>query len=375
MGMLRTQVVCLAIALAQVGASAGEVVITAADFPLEVGRRATYQIATVGGEPRGQLRSAVVGAHRVGKVVLARESVLLGTIQVPGSWVEKGEGHVAFYPGFGAERPSWRYPLPLKKGLEYEYEAVTGNAKGRVEGPEAVEVPAGKYTCLVCVEERAEGTRKNWIAPGVGIVKVQIGDAEGFIVSLTKFEEPYKAKPVAETVPMSTFDRGNLLGSALFPRARWHGVAGSPVSSSVVAIDPWTGAAGTPFSLKWAYHAKGTWVAASFNPSGDYERPADLSKHKFTTFWIKGARAGQCAVTIRASHAVEGGRINVSIPIRVTTQWRKVTLSDQVQEQLKTIDAKEVYSIGLSAYSQQEEANIIWLDEVIFHTGELPAEM
>ncbi|MFC1805437.1 hypothetical protein ACFL09_00460 [Planctomycetota bacterium] len=373
MGMLRTQVVCLAIALAQVGASAGELVISAADFPLEVGRRATYQIVT-GGEPRAELRAALVGARRVGKVLLVRESVLLGTMQVPGSWIEKGEGHVAFYPSFGAELPSWRYPMPLKKGLEYEYEAVTGQVKGRVEGPDTVGVPAGKHTCLVVVEERAEGTRKFWIAPGVGIVRVQVGAAEGAIVSLTKFEEPYTAKPAPKTVAMSTFDRGSLLGSAAFPLGRWGGVAGRP-RPRVVAIDPWTGAAGTPFSLKWAYHAKGTWVAASFNPSGDAEKPADLSKYKFTTFWIKAAHAGHCAVSIRAKHTVEDRRITVNIPIRVTTQWRKVTLSDRIQEQLNTIDPKEVYSVGLGAYSQQKDANIIWLDEVIFHLGELPAEL
>ena len=124
-----------------------------------------------------------------------------------------------------------------------------------------------------------------------------------------------------KTVAMSTFGRGNLLGSALFPSGRWSGVAGGPACSSVVAVDPWTGAAGTPFSLKWAYHAKGTWVAASFNPSGDAEKPADLSRSRFTTFWIKGAHAGQCAVPIRAKHAVKERRITVNIPIRVTTQW------------------------------------------------------
>jgi len=372
MGRVRTRIVCLMIVLAQTGASAGELVISAADFPLEVGRRATYQIAT-GGQARAELRSAVVAARRVGKVLLVRESVLLGTMQVPGSWVERGEDYVAFTPGFGAERPSWRYPMPLKKGLEYEYEAITGKVKGRVGGPETIEVPAGKYACLVCVEERAEGTRKHWIAPGVGVVKVQVGEAEGVVVSLTKLEKLFQAKPAPNAAPMSTFDRG--LGSTLFPNARWHGVVGNPASSSAVTIDPWTGAAGTPFSLKWAYQAKGTWVAASFNPSGDAERPADLSKYTYTTFWIKAARAGQCAVSIRAAHAVEGGRVNINIPIQVTTQWRKVTLSPELQAQLKTIDGKEVYSIGLSAYSREGEANIIWLDEVILHTDELPAEM
>jgi len=373
MRRLRTQVLCLAIALAHVGAAAGELVITAADLPLEVGRRATYQIA-VGGEVRAELRSALVGARRIGKAMLMREAVLFGTMQVPGSWVEKTDDHIAFYPAFGAERPAWRYPLPLKIGLEYEYEAVTGKAKGLVGGPETVEVPAGKYTCLMCVEERAEGTRTLWIAPGVGIVKVQIGDAEGAIVSLTRFEKPHTAKPAPNAMALSTFDSGDLLGSPLFPGGRWHGVAGQPVCSSVVAIDPWTGAAGTPFSLKWAYNTKGTWVAASFNPSGDPERPSDISKYAYTTFWIKAAHAGQCAVSIRAKHANEDRRTMANIPIQVTTEWRKVTLSDKTHEQLKTIDATQVYSIGLGAYSQQEDANVIWLDEVMFHTGEPPVE-
>lgn len=368
----RLAAAALCLALAGAGAAgAGELVIEAKDFPVDVGRRASYQIANAEGQQVAQVRAAIVGQRRLGDVTLAREAVLFGTMRVPDGWIAVGPDRVALYPSFGAELPTWACPMPLKAGKTYEYEAATGPVRGRVEGPETIEVPAGRFTCLVWTERRQEDgverVRKNWIAPGVGTVKALIGGAADQTLSLVSHEKPQAAKPKPGVMVLSTFDTGNPLVPLPFPRAAWSGVTGLPGATSVVDIEPWGGAAGTPFCLKWAYATAATWVSANIVPSGDVEKPVDLSGHGGASFYIKGLLERPCAVSIQAKAADRDERIMIHIPIQVTAEWRKVTLSPDTHPQLRGIDFRQVYILGLGDHSQEPAGNVIWLDEVMLH--------
>lgn len=359
--------VCVAL-LVGGAAHAGELVIRAADFPLEVGGRVTFSIVAAGGQQRGEIRAAVIGVRQLGDVAFVRQAVRIGPMRVPDSWLAITETWTAHYASFGATVPTWRCPLPLKKGLTYEYTSTDGPTKARVEGPETVKVGDKTYTCLVCVEQRGEDrVRKVWITPGVGTVKAIMSGEQDVEVAMTSLERPVNPKVPKGTAVLSTFDRDNPLGSPLFPKAAWGGAAGEPGRSSVVEIDPWNGAAGTPYSLKWTYHTKGTWAAASIVPAGDPNVSVDISRFASTSFYIKGLTARPCAVVIHAKAANEDRRTFVNIPIQVTTEWQKITLTSQTHPQLNEIDAREVYILGLSDFSQEAAANVIWLDEVMMH--------
>ncbi|MHC4251969.1 MAG: hypothetical protein ACYS9X_22855, partial [Planctomycetota bacterium] len=120
------------------------------------------------------------------------------------------------------------------------------------------------------------------------------------------------------------------------------------------------------------YHAKGTWVSAYMEPSGSGERPADLSSWGSVSFYVKGLTAGNCALTIRAK-AADADRVTmVHIPVEVTTEWRRVWFGEDTQ-QFKAIDASKVYSVSFGTYAEGEDANVIWLDEIMLHDpGEGP---
>lgn len=354
--------------LAGGAAQAGELIIRAADFPLEVGGRVTFSVTTADGQPRGEIRAAIVGVQRLGDVAFVRQAVRVGPMRLADSWLAKTETWTAHYASFGAKHPTWRCPLPLKKGLSYEYTSTDGPTRGRVEGPEAVQVGDKAYNCLVCVEQRGAGRRRKvWIAPGVGTVKAIISADQDVTVTMTRLERPVKPSVPKGTVVLSTFDSGDPLGSPLFPNGSWSGVAGQPGPSSIVEIDPWGGAARTLFCLRWTYHTKGTWVGASVVPSGDPNVSVDISRFATTSFYIKGLTARPCAVVIHAKAANEDRRTFVNIPIQVTTEWQKITLTPQTHPQLNEIDAREVYILGLSDFSQEAAANVIWLDEVMMH--------
>lgn len=345
--------------------------ITSKDFPVEVGTRTTLAITSADGQPRGELKLAIIGRRALGKTTLFRESVVFGQMRVRDSWLARSDEEFARYSSFGAEHPSWKCRLPLKAGLTYEYQSDAGRARVRVEGPEEIEVPAGKFNCLVCVEEReeADGTRrkqKQWVAPRVGVVKLVATGDRGFALSQVRMEGPRRVEAPPGVDVMSTFDVGNPLGSPLFPKAVWSGRSGLPGRVSVVDIEPTGGAAGTPFCLRWTYHTKGTWVAAYMEPSGTAWRPVDLSRYGSVSFYIKGLTAGDCALTIRARSAAGNRVIMVHVPIQVTTEWKRVEIGDGTP-QLDAIDASETYSLSFGAYAEDEEANVIWLDEIMLH--------
>ena len=54
----------------------------------------------------------------------------------------------------------------------------------------------------------------------------------------------------------------------------------------------------------------------------------------------------------------------IHIPIQVTKQWQKVTLTPDTHPQMNEIDTKRVYIVGLGDSSEEGAANVIWLDEV-----------
>jgi len=369
---------CFALLLGWAAARAGELVITSKDFAIEVGSRATLAVATVDGQPRGRLKFAIIGKRTVGKATLFREAVAFGQMRVRDSWLVKSEDEFAIYSSFGAPHPSWKCPLPLKKGLTYEYVSESGKVRARVEAQEEIEVPAGKFTCLVCVEEReADGkrwTQKSWVAPRIGGVKFTVRIDQDYTISLTETHEPRRVQAQPGTFVVSTFDTGNPLGSPLFPRAMWDGVAGQPGRASTVDIEPSGGAAGTPFSLRWTYHTKGTWVAASMLPSGNMGEPVDLSRYGSLSFYIKGLTERDCALSIQAKAAEGERRIFARVPVRVTTQWRKVAIVFETQPQLKAIDRSQVYILGFGDFDEAEAANVVWIDEVMLHLAKRMGE-
>jgi hypothetical protein len=359
---------CLLCAAALVARAArgGELVITANDLPLGIGQRMTYSLATPAGQQVGELRMAIVGRRTVGESTLYREAARFGAIRIPDFWVAVGDDGLVFYDSFGAARPVDRHPLPLKKGMTFEYESTRGKVRARVEGPEAVEVAAGKFTCLAIVREReADGQQqieKEWMAPGAGTVKAT---GEGFVMALTRTEAPAKPKPEDGAVALSTFDTADPLRSPLFPRGQWNGAAGQPDRSSVVAIDPFVGGAdGTPFCLRWTYATAGTWASASLTPGGDPWTPVDLSKYAGVSFYIKGLFERGCSVSIQAKAADGEQNTFIHIPIQVTREWRKVVLRPETHPQMEGIDPKRVFIVGLGDAADEGAANVIWLDEI-----------
>jgi len=345
----------------------GEVVITANDLRLEVGRRMTYTFANPAGEPTGELGIAIVDRRTVGANTLCRGAARFGAMRVGDFWATVNNDGVVFYSSFGATLPDSKYPLPLKEGTAFEYESTRGKVRARVVGTEAVEVPAGKFACLAIVREReADGQKrveKEWMAPGVGTVKVT---GEDFVMTLSRAEAAPEPKPEAGAVALNTFDTPDPLRSPLFPRAVWMGLVGEPGRSSVVDIDPFVGGAnGTPFCLRWTYATIGTWASAHLPLGGDGRTtPVDMSKYKGISFYIKGLYEGPCTVTIHARAAHADRRTMIHIPIQVTKQWRKVVLAPDTHPQMKGIDTRQTYILSLDDAADEPAANVIWLDEI-----------
>jgi len=367
----RGAVTCIALAVVCGATRAEELVITSADFPVEVGTRTTIAISSAAGQPVGQVKLAVIGRRALGKTTLFREAVTFGPMRVRDSWFSRSDEEYASYSSFGAEHPSWKCRLPLKAGSTYEYRSDSGPARVRVEGPEEIEVPAGKFKCLVCVEERreADGARreqKTWVAPGVGFVKLVVTGERGFALSQVSVEKPRVVETPEGVEVISTFDVGDPLGSPLFPKAAWSGRYGLPGRVSDLDIETSGGAADTPFCLRWTYHTKGTWVSAYMEPSGSGSEPVDFSRYESMSFYIKGLTEGECAVSIRAKAAGGDQVIMVHIPVQVTTKWKKIEIGEGTP-QLEAIDASQIYFFSLGVYDEGEASNVIWVDEVMLH--------
>ena len=344
----------------------GDLVITAKGLPLEVGQRMTYTLATPAGDPFGEVVLAIIDRRVVGGSTLYRRAVRFGATRVGDLWAAVGDGGLVSYDSFGATLPRNKYPLPLKEGMAFEYESMGGKVRTRVVGTEAVEVPAGKFACLAIEREReADGqktTEKEWMAPGIGAVKVA---GEGFVMALARAEAPPKPEPEEGAVVLNTFDTPDPLRSPLFPRGAWTGLVGQPGRSSVVAIDPFVGGAnGTPFCLRWTYATIGTWASAHMSLGGDGRTPVDMSKYKGFSFYAKGLFERRCTVTIHAKAANKDRRTMIHIRIQVTRQWRKVVLTPDTHPQMNGIDTRQTYILSLDDAAGDGAANVIWLDEI-----------
>jgi len=346
----------------------GKVVLTAESQALSVGHRRTYAIITPDGKTIAHADMAIIGKRTVGGNTLYRTAVRVGGGRRPDVWLSVGDDGFAFYDTFGITVPGDKHPLPLEEGMAFEYESTEGKVDARVMGTEAVEVPAGKFACLKIESTHREGdgkwTRTSWVAPGIGTVKDVRRDVT---FALARSLAPAQPKPEKGAVVFSSFDTDEPLRSPILGRARWEAHMGEPGRSSDVDIDPFTGGAnGTPFCLRWTYTTIGTWVSASISPGG--EQPADLSKYKGISFYIKGLIGRPCTMTIQAKAADGEQRAFAHIRFQVTGQWQRVILTPDTHPELDQLDLRQVYTIGLTDAAREGAAhNVIWLDGVKLH--------
>jgi len=347
------------------------VVITAENLSLEVGGTRRYAIAAPDGRRVAQMDMALLGKRKVGDTTLCRAAVRFGTTRVNDVWITVGKDGYAVFGSLGAELPLTTHPLPLKEGMTFEYESPQGHVKARVVGTEVVEVPVGKFACLK-VETRhrlgdREVTRTSWLAPVLGVVKEVREDA---VLTLERAQGPPKPRQEKGVTMVSTFDTGDLLASPVFPGGRWGGWKGAPGQSSRVEIDPFDGAEGSPFSLRWTYTALGSWVSTSIS-AATYQ-PVDLSRYKGISFYVKGLLERPCTFTVVARGAKGEPRAIANIPIGpLSRQWQKVIITPETHRQLLTLDLRQVYSIGLSTGAREEAAhNVVWLDQIRLHEDE-----
>ena len=343
-----------------------DLVMTAKDMPMEVGRRMTYALANPAGEPIGEFELAFVGNRTVGGTKLCRQAVRSGAIRVGDNWLAVGDdGFVVSY-SFDAALPDNKYPLPLKVGMAFEYESSQGKVSAKVAGTEAIEVPAGEFACLAIVRKREADGRtvieRDWIAPGVGIVKLS---REDYVITLARVKAPTGPKPEKGAVALSTFDTPDPLRSPLFPRAVWMGLVGEAGQSSAVEIDPFVGGAdGTSFCLRWTYAKRGTWASLPLYLGGEGQPPVDLSRHKGISFYIKGLFEQPCSVTIHANATNANRRAIFPIPIQVTKEWQKIVLTPDTHPHMNAIDPHRCYGLSFDVQADEGTANVIWIDEV-----------
>ncbi|NQT86357.1 FecR domain-containing protein [bacterium] len=347
----------------------GKIVVTAEGMAMSVGHRRTYAISTPDGKRVTNVDVAIIGKHTVGGNTLYRAAARFGTRRTGDFVLAVGADGYFHYDNFGMTLPGSKHPLPLEEGMAFEYESTEGKVSARVVGTEAVEVPAGKFACLKIERTREvdgeERTRTSWIAPGIGMVKEARGDSN---LALVRFQPTVEPKPEKGTVVLSSFDTDEPLLSPILGRGRWGAHMGEPGRSSDIDIDPFTGGAnGTPFCLRWTYTTLGTWVSTSIGPGGG--RPADLSKYAGLSFYVKGLLGKPCTMTIVGKSPEGGDRPGLAhIRFQVTQKWQKIIITPDTHPELKKVDLRQVYSIGLSDYAKEGAAhNVIWLDEVKFH--------
>jgi hypothetical protein len=363
---------CLAM-LVGCTAIAGELVITSKDIPFEVGYKVHYAVATADPDGPTEIDFITIGKRTVGPRTLFRMALPMGEIRLADQWIAIGDAELAVYNSFDDRLPAFKYPLPLKKGLNFEYEAVLGKVRAKVEGPVTVDTPAGKFECLLIVEERENGAKrwqqKLWLAPGVGHVKHIFRMGQDMTSTLVSVRKPTQAKPVPGTQVVSTFDKGELMGSPLFPRARWAAGTGNLDSSSIADIDPVEGAVGTPFCLRWTYHARGTWVNVGFTPSGVWGVPLDLSPYTGLSFHIKGLTPERgIGVTFIATGPGGKGMRFYHVPVRVGIEWREVMIDLKARPELAEVDWKTVHTITIGTSTEGEVSGVISIDEIMLHS-------
>ncbi len=351
-----------------------ELVITSKDIPFEVGDQAHYAVAVAGGDGPSELSLiTTIGKRSVGPRTLLRQAVLMGSMRLTDQWIALGGTELAIYASFDAPLPTLKYPLPLKKGLGYEYQTPRAKVRARVEGPATLKTPGGTFECLLIVEDCQDGAerwqQKLWVAPGVGHVKYIFRVKQDMTTTLVNHKKPRQVKAPPGAHVVSTFDVGDPMGSHLFPRAMWQAGAGGAMCSSVADIDPSGGAAGTPFCLRWTYHIRETWADVALTPSGVWEVPADLSRYDSISFYIRGLVPGQCMLTFITKSAEEQGKRFSHVPVQYGTEWQKIVIALKTQPQLKAADLTQVDRFTIGIHTEGEASGVIFIDEIMFHAA------
>lgn len=351
-----------------------DLVITADDFPFEVGRKASWSFTSADGKITGTMNSAIVSEMKLGDTSLFKELFAASGQPWGESYWAKGPDGLASYPGFGDFPPVYSIPFPLKRGATHKLRTGDKTVKATVEGPEQVSVPLGRFRCLVLVLERelngVPWKQRMWVAPRVGIVKMTWPADQEFTFSLASVEKGgllRKDLPPGDVL-VSDFEGNDLLLSPLFPKGRWQGKAGTLESVSRCELEPGDGAEGTSFSMKWAYHIRGTWATAELLPSGSWGESVDLSGYDSVSFWIKGLAARWCGFQLQSAPQTPSGLTLAQVGVQLTPQWQRIEIPLKTHADLKAIDLTKVFNIGFTDFDAGFGANVVWVDEIMFHT-------
>lgn len=346
-----------------------ELTITSEDCPLTKGMKFISSLSGCDGITR-EITTEVCDEIPLGDITLYK---LAYTFDGKGNivyYAKKTKESYEYYSSAGGQLPEEVIRFPITKGLAYEYQNPYGKVKVRVEGPEEVNTPAGKFTCLVLVSDmEIDGntiTRKSWIAPGLGYVRgtrqCDPRDSHKEFVSALK--------TIQTDLSVSSFDFDPFVSTA-FPNGRWRADKGDSNAISVCELDTTTGANGTPYSLKWSYNTKGknTWVNVSILLNNSWTEPVDLSKYDSISFYVKGAEKKHCAFKIQTGLWKDKKLSGAHFPLELTTEWQKVEIDLKTRPEIKGIDLTKAYTLELveNAKENEEKSNVVWIDEVVLH--------
>jgi len=351
-----------------------ELTITSDDFALAKGLKTIWSMCGCDGTVL-ETTTEVCDEIQLGDITIYKFARIVDGKSEPSGYAKKSKEALEFYPLTGGQMPGGIIRFPLVKGKAYEYQNIRGKVKMRVEGQEEVNVPAGKFMCLVIVQETAKDgntvTGKSWIAPGFGIVR-----------SIWPCAPQAKEKEmvsVLKTIQMgelriSNFDFDPLV-SVAFPNSRWRADKGDKDAFSVCDIDTTTGAAGTPFSLKWSYKTRATdantdmntWVNVGLLLSGSWSESVDLSRYNSISFYIKAAAKKHCTFKMQTGPWKEKRLSGVCIPLELTPEWQKVVIDLKTRPEFKDVDLTKTYTIELVDGSKEEISSVVWIDEIMLH--------
>lgn len=149
-------------------------------FPTTVGAKWVYET------PDGGLESAVVSAvEKDGDDLIVSREGVDGTRTAYTKTVVSPDG-LRQEREFTGGKLGWVLKSTAKAGDSWD---MPEGGKRTVHGPEAVEVPAGKFTALRVEWEQSGGKCTSWYAPGVGEVKrvMKWGETETVTRALKSF--------------------------------------------------------------------------------------------------------------------------------------------------------------------------------------------
>jgi hypothetical protein len=357
--------------LAKVGEKTGssaELTITSEDFPLYEGMKSTFSVSFCDGIAR-EVTIEVCDEVPLGDVTIYKNAYALDGKRAVGvgEYVKKSKESLERYSLTGGQLPQVMIRFPLAKGTTYEYQSTYGKAKAWVEGQEEVNTPAGKFMCLVFVQEMERaGTPariKHWIAPGLGVVKTVAPCGPG-----AEQKEVRVLKNIQTGAVISNFDFAtDPLVPSVFPKSRWKAGKGGEEAFSACELDTTNGAAGTAFSLKWSYHTKDTWVNVGLLLSGSWDKSVDLSQYDSISFYIKGSTERGCNFKIQSAPWKEKVLTGAEIPLKLTSEWQKVVIDLKTRPELKDINLTKTYTIELVDWDKEDASNVVWIDEIMLH--------